>query len=87
MLSSLKTPNTTSNEDLRRVRDVVDEIGTQTELIVSRNAVTQTDPVIIKSRSKSIQCKLFRGKQKSSQTKQYYQDVTTMSEQTFTTVR
>ena len=60
------------------------EIGTQTKLIVSRNAVTQTDPVIIRSRSKSRQCKLFRGKHKSSQTVHYCKDVTTMTEQTFT---
>ena len=84
VLSSLKSQDTISNKHLSRVRDDVDEIGTQTELIVSRNAVTQTDPVIIRSRSKSIQCKLFRGKQKSSQTMHYYKDVTTMTEQTFT---
>ena len=83
VLSSLKTQDKTSNKHLSRVRDDVDEIGTQTELIVSRNAVTQTDPMIIKSRSKSIQCKIFRGKHKSSQTVHYYKDVTTMTEQTF----
>ena len=59
--SSLKTQDTTSNKNLSRVRDDVDEIGTLTELIVSRNAVTQTDPVIIESRFKSMQCKLSRG--------------------------
>ena len=59
VLSSLKTQDTNSNKNLSRVRDDVDEIGTQTELIVSRNAVTQTDPIIIKSRSKSIRCKLL----------------------------
>ena len=64
-------------------RDDVDEIETQTELIVNRNAVIQTDPVIIKSHSKSIQCKLFWGKHKSSQRVPYYKDVTTMTEQTF----
>ena len=75
VLSSLKTQDTTSNEhlsrdgvhEINRVRDDVEEIGTQTELIVSKNDVTQTDAVIIKSRSKSIQCKLFRWKHKSSQ--------------------
>ena len=41
------------------------------------------DPVIIESRSKTIECKLFRGKHKSSQTVHYYKDVTTMTEQTF----
>ena len=41
------------------------------------------DPVIIRSRSKSIQCKLFWRKHKSSQTMYYYKDVTTMTEQTF----
>ena len=84
VLSSLKTQDTTSNKNLSRVRDDADETGTQTELIVSRNAVTQTDSVIIKSRSKSIQCKLFLEKHKSSQTVHYYEDVTTMTEQTFT---
>ena len=59
VLSSLKTQDTTSNKNLSRVRDDIDETGIQTELIVSRNAVTQTDPVIIKSCSKSIQCKLL----------------------------
>ena len=83
VLSSLKTQDTTSNKNLSRVRDDIDETGIQTELIVSRNAVTQTDPVIIKSRSKSIQCKLFRGKHKSSQTVHYYKYVTTKTEQTF----
>ena len=83
VLSSLKTQDTTNNKHLSRNRDGVDEIGTQTELIVSKNAVTQTDPVIIRSRSKSIQCKLFQGKHKSSQTVHYYKDVTTMTEQTF----
>ena len=83
VLSSLKTQDTTNNKHLSRNRDDVDEIGTQTELIVTKNAVTQTDPVIIRSRSKSIQCKLFQGKHKSSQTVHYYKDVTTMTEQTF----
>ena len=83
VLSSLKTQDTTSNKHLSRIRNDVDEIGTQMELIVSRNAATQTDPVIIKSRSKSIQCKIFRGKNKASQTVHYYKDVTTMTEQTF----
>ena len=83
VLSSLKTKDTISNKHLSRVRDDVDEIGIQTKLIVSRNAVTQTDPVIIRSRSKSIQCKLFQGKHKSSQTMHYYKDVTAMTEQTF----
>ena len=41
------------------------------------------DPVIIESRSKTIEWKLFRGKHKSSQTVHYYKDVTTMTEQTF----
>ena len=54
-----------------------------TELILRGNAATQTDPVIIRSRSKSIQCKLFREKHKSSQTVHYYKDVTAMTEQTF----
>ena len=72
-----------SYKNLSRVRDDVDEIGTQMELTISRNAVTQTDPVIIKSCSKSIQCKLFWGKHKSLQTVHYYKDVTTMTEQTF----
>ena len=54
-----------------------------TELILSGNAATQTDPVIIRSRSKSIQCKLFQGKHKSSQTMHYYKDITTITEQTF----
>ena len=79
----LKTQDTTSNKNLTRVRDDVDKIGTQMELIISRNAVTQTDPEIIKSLSKSIQCKLFWGKHKSSQTVHYYKDVTAMTEQTF----
>ena len=57
VLPSLKTQDTTSNKNVNRVTDDVDEIRTQTELIVSRNAVTQTDPVIIKLCSKSIQCK------------------------------
>ena len=60
VLSSLKTQGTTSNKNLSKFRDDEDETGTQTELFVSRNAVTQTDPIIIKSRSKSIQCKLLR---------------------------
>ena len=59
LVSSLKTQDTTSSKNLSRVRDDADETGTQTELIVSRNAVTQTDLVIIKSRSKSIQSKLL----------------------------
>ena len=80
VLSSLKTQDTTSNKNLSRVNDDVYETGTQTELIVSRNAVTQTDPVIIKSRSKSIQRKLYRGKHKSSQTLRSYKDATTMTE-------
>ena len=54
-----------------------------TELILSGNAATQTDPVIIRSRSKSIQCKLFQRKHKSSQTMHYYKDVTKMTEKTF----
>ena len=83
VLSSLKTQGTTSNEDLSRVRDDLDEIVTQAESIVSRNVVTQTDPGIIESRSKSMERKLFRGKHKSSQTAHYYKDVTTMTEQTF----
>ena len=57
VLPSLKTQDTTSNKNVNRVTDDVDEIRTQMELIVSRNAVTQTDPVIIKLCSKSIQCK------------------------------
>ena len=61
VLTSLKTQDTTSNKNLSRVRDDVDEIGTQAELIVNRNSVTQTDPVIIKSRSKNIQCRLLPG--------------------------
>ena len=48
VLSSLKTQDTTSNEhlsrdgvhEINRVRDDVDEIGTQTEFIVSKNDVT-----------------------------------------------
>ena len=83
VLSSLKTQDTTNNKHLSRNRDDVDEIGTRTELIVSRIAVTQTDPVIIRSRSKSIQCKLFRGKHKSLQTVHYCKDVTILTEQTF----
>ena len=59
VLSFLKTQDTISNKNVGRVRGDVDEIGTQTELIVSRNAVTQTDSVIIKPCSKSIQCKLL----------------------------
>ena len=59
VLSSLKTQDTTSSKNLSRVRDDVDKTGTQTELIVGRNAVTQTDLVIIKSGSKSIQRKLL----------------------------
>ena len=47
VVSSLKTQDTISNKHLSRVRDDVDKVGTQTELIVSRNIVTQTDPVII----------------------------------------
>ena len=84
VVSSLKTQDTIGNKHLSRVRDDVDEVGTQAEFIVSRNIVTQTDPVItvIRSRSKSIQCKLFRRKKKSSQTMHYYKDITTMTEQT-----
>ena len=41
VLSSLKTQDTISNKHLSRVRDDVDEIGTQTELILSGNAATQ----------------------------------------------
>ena len=59
VLSPLKTQDTTSNKNLNRVRDDVDEIGTRTELIASRNAVTQTDLVLIKPSSNSIQCKLL----------------------------
>ena len=48
VLSSLKTQDTTSNEhlsrdgvpEINRVRDDVDEIETQTELIDSKNDVT-----------------------------------------------
>ena len=83
VLSSLKTQDATSNKNLSRVSDDLDEIGTQTELIVSMNAVAQTDLVIIKSRSKSIQCKLLRRKHKSSQTVHYCKDVTTVTEQNF----
>ena len=83
VLSSQRTQDTISNKHLSRVRDDVDEIGTQTELIASKSAVTQTDAVIIRSRSKSLQCKLFPGKHKSSQTMHYYKKVTIMTEQTF----
>ena len=61
VLSFLKTQDTISNKHLSRVRDDVDEVGTQMELIVGRNAVTQTDPVIIRSRSKAYNANFSRG--------------------------
>ena len=51
VLSSLKTQYITSNKYLSRVRDDVDDIGTQTELIKVG--------MLTKSRSKSLKYKLL----------------------------